>query len=59
MLDYVRERLASAKGNWPTIAKESGVAYGTLKRIFYDTGNSPRLDNIEPLYNYFREKEAA
>lgn len=56
MIDFVRERLTLAKGSWPQIAKDSGVAYGTLKRIYYDVGKSPRLDNIEPLYNYFKNQ---
>ena len=58
MIDYVRDQLASAKGSWPKIAKETGVAYGTLKRIYYDVDSSPRLENVEPLYNYFTRKAA-
>lgn len=59
MLEYVRERLDLAKGTWPQIAEQTGVPYGTLKRIYYDEDKSPRLASIQPLYDYFKAKDAA
>lgn len=57
--DQVVQQLAAHRGRWADIAKGSGVAYSTLKKIANRISRSPRVEHIEKLYRYFRDKEAA
>ena len=57
--DYVLGHLQASKGNWPTIAQESGVSYRTLKKIATGEIASPRVRNLEKLAEYFRERRTA
>lgn len=57
--DQVVEKLAAHRGRWSDIAKDSGVAYSTLKKIANRISRSPRVEHIEKLWRYFREREAA
>ena len=57
--DYVLERLKARKGSWPTVAAESGVPYGTLKKIATLEDHRPRIDTLEKLASYFRSKPNA
>ena len=53
--DYVLAELQKRNGNWPTVARESGVPYGTLKKIAIKSTSAPRIDTLERLASYFRE----
>jgi DNA-binding phage protein len=52
--DYVLEELGKRSGSWPRVARESGVPYGTLKKIATRSTTSPRIDTLEQLAAYFR-----
>jgi predicted transcriptional regulator len=39
-------------------ADESGVPYNTLIRIKYNDVN-PRIETIQPIFNYFKNKQNA
>ena len=56
---YVLDELEAHKGQWPTIAEESGVALTTLKKIVYKDVENPGVIHIEKLAKYFRERSAA
>lgn len=52
--DYVLSELKKRSGQWPTVAKDSGVPYGTLKKIAVGSTPSPRIKTLERLAMYFR-----
>jgi predicted transcriptional regulator len=54
--DYVLAELGKRNGSWPTVARESGVPYGTLKKIATKSTTAPRIDTLEQLAAYFREQ---
>ena len=54
---FVLQRLESAKGRWPTVAEESGVALSTIKKIVRQEVKDPGVSLIEKLATYFREKD--
>lgn len=56
--DFLRRRLDEEKGNWPQIADESGVPYGTLEKIAQGDTLNPQLKTVEPLLAWFRAKDA-
>lgn len=49
MLEFVRARLEESKGKWPSIAKDSGVAYKTVVRIGNRITKSPAYRTIQKL----------
>lgn len=57
MLNYVLDQLDLHKGQLPQIAKDCGIPYRTLQKISLRLTNNPRLETIEPLYEYLKEKE--
>lgn len=59
ILDFVRRHLADAKGRLPTVASESGVPFGTLKKIACGDTRAPRIDTLERLAEYFRGRSRA
>jgi len=56
MLNFVLEQLDLYKGQLPKIAEDSGIPYRTLQKISLRVTNNPRLETIEPLYEYLKEK---
>lgn len=52
--DYVLTELKKRNGTWPQVARESGVPYGTLKKIAVGSTSAPRIDTLEQLAKYFR-----
>lgn len=54
---YLHRRLNEERGNWPTIANESGVPYGTLEKIAQGDTKNPQLKTIEPLLAWFRARD--
>jgi predicted transcriptional regulator len=59
MLVYVRGRLESARGTWPTISKTTGVPYFTITNLVQGKVDDPRLSTIQPLIDYFRAQDQA
>ena len=57
ILKYVLDQLDLHKGQLPKIAKDSGIPYRTLQKISMRLTNNPRLETIEPLYEYLKKKE--
>jgi transcriptional regulator with XRE-family HTH domain len=55
----VLEQLQASKGNWPEVARGSGVSYRTLKKIATGTIASPRVKHLEKLADYFRDQAVA
>ena len=57
-LEYVRARLERLRGQWPRVARESGVPYKTIKNIMQGKSKDPRNSNVEALRNYLRRDAA-
>jgi hypothetical protein len=51
---YVLDELEKAKGRWPDVARDSGVALTTLKKIARREVENPGIVHIEKLAAYFR-----
>lgn len=58
VLDYVKRRLEEYRGDWPTIADESGVNYWTLLNIASGKSLNPEISNLQPLIDWFHAKDA-
>lgn len=52
MHERVVARLQALKGQWPTVAQESGVPYRTLRKIADGTVKDPRASSLETLDRY-------
>jgi hypothetical protein len=59
MLDYVKQHLEAARGEWPHISRETGVPYFTITNIVQGKVEDPRVGTVQKLADYFREKAAA
>lgn len=55
---YLKGRLEEEKGNWPTIADESGVPYATLEKIGQGDTENPSLPTARKLLTWFRARDA-
>lgn len=55
MLSKVLEELESQKGKWIIIARESGIPYGTLRKIAEGTTKDPKFRQVQALHDYFCE----
>jgi hypothetical protein len=53
---YVLDQLAQAQ-NWETVAKGSGVSERTIEKIASREIKFPRVDKVEKLARYFRQKQ--
>lgn len=53
MLSTVLRRLDGVKGEWPEVAKESGVPYQTLTKIACRIVADPRISTVQTLFDYF------
>lgn len=51
--------LEASKGNWPAVAKGSGVSPRTLEKIARKEIVDPGVSHIEKLAGYFREQAQA
>jgi len=58
MLAKVVHRLLSRRGDWPTVARESGVPYTTLTHIAQGHSRDPRISTVQALHDYFEEHPA-
>jgi hypothetical protein len=59
LLDYVKARLEAHRGEWPQIARITGVPYFTITNIVQGKVEDPRISTIQPLVDYFQALEAA
>jgi hypothetical protein len=61
ILDYVLQKLEETRGDWPAIARESGVPYDTITKIAQRQIEDPKVGKLQRLANFFRarEREAA
>lgn len=57
IIDFLQRRLAEARGDWPQIASDSGVPYGTVVNIAQGKVTNPTLVNVQRLIDYFRAKD--
>lgn len=53
---YVLDQLEAAKGDWPAVAKGSGVPIRTVEKIARRETPDPRVSNVEKLAAFFRNK---
>lgn len=58
ILEYVKRRLDEFRGEWPTIARESGVNYWTVLNIASGKSPNPEVQNLQPLIDWFAAKDA-
>ena len=57
---FVLEELAARKGEWPVIARESGVSYSTLCKVAQRHMKTPSVQIVQKLYDYLHaSREAA
>lgn len=56
--DYVIDQLQGAKGQWPTVARESGVNIRTIEKIARREISDPGVSFIEKLARYFQARAA-
>jgi predicted transcriptional regulator len=59
LLESVIRHLQSRKGQWRTVAEESGVPYKTLQKIADGTHKDPRFSQVQKLADYFQENGQA
>lgn len=59
ILDYVKERLEAARGEWPKVSDETGVPYFTITNIVQGKVADPRVGTVQKLHDYFRQREEA
>ena len=59
MLTTVLRRLDQAKGEWPEIAKGSGIPYQTLTKIGGRFHVDPRISTVQTLFDYFADRPEA
>lgn len=57
ILAYVKRRLEEFKGQWPTIAAETGVPYGTINNIASGKSENPELASVQPLIDWFHARD--
>lgn len=57
--EFVVQNLQKTKGEWPEVARLSGVPYRTLKKIGSGKTPYPRIDTVEALERYFRSRKAS
>lgn len=57
--EFVMAELEASKGNWPAVAKGSGVSPRTLEKIARKEIVDPGVSHIEKLAGYFREQAQA
>lgn len=55
--EFVLERLEGTKGQWPRVARESGVSRRTIEKIARKEVKDPGVSLIEKLAAYFRETD--
>ena len=51
--EQVLAHLEAAKGNWPRVARESGVSIRTLSKIARREIVDPGISHVQKLYDYF------
>jgi len=54
---FVMDRLQQSKGQWPKVAKASGVPKRTLEKIARREIVDPGVSHIEALADYFRTQQ--
>jgi transcriptional regulator with XRE-family HTH domain len=54
LLGFVRQSLNKRRGEWPEIAKVTGIGIHKIRKIAQGVHASPRLDKLEKLERYFR-----
>ncbi len=57
LLSFVRTGLrAIGPREWPAIAAATGKPLSTLRKIAYGDRKNPKLDTIEPVANWLKER---
>jgi hypothetical protein len=56
--EQVIERLQQAKGDWPTLAEQSGVPLRTIEKIARREVENPGVKTVEKLWNHFLMRDA-
>lgn len=58
ILDYVSRGLNEHKGQWPAIARDTGVDYSTICKIAQGVRANPTIANLQPLMDWLRARDA-
>ncbi|KWZ42798.1 hypothetical protein WS72_07945 [Burkholderia savannae] len=58
ILAAVLRQLDAAKGDWPAIAKQSGVPYQTLAKIGGRVVSDPRVSTVQALLDCLGKRSA-
>lgn len=57
ILGYVKRRLEEFKGQWPQIAKDTTVPYGTISNIASGKSPNPEVGSLQPLIDWFQARD--
>lgn len=55
----VMRSLSDARGNWPGVARASGVPYTYIKQLMSGRIKNPGVQQMELLYTYFANEKLA
>jgi hypothetical protein len=58
MFAFVKRRLDESKGRWPDVAKGSGVAVSTVRKIAQGQIADPAVSKVQELSDYFHRVDA-
>ena len=53
---YVLDQLQATKGDWPSVAEETGISLRTIEKIARREVEDPGVSRIEILARYFRDR---
>lgn len=56
MLEQVIENLKLCKGRLPAVAEDSGIPFGTLRKIANGMTKNPKFESVQQLHDYFESK---
>lgn len=52
--EFVLQCLQQTKGNWPSVAEETGMSLRTIEKIARREVKDPGVSHVEKLASYFR-----
>lgn len=55
-IEFVKHKLERLRGQWPRVARESGVKYKTIKNIAQGEVTDPRASNLDRLHAYLENE---
>ena len=57
-VQYLVKRLLNTKGQWTEVQRATGVSKRTFEKIAHGVTTNPKIETVEKLTAYFRERDA-